>query len=101
LGEARHPSEGDHLVLDNIKYYAKYGYKDYGIIYMSCKQGAGGGFSAWVASITRYGTGAALMWMLENPDELSGRMLIVVQWIDANWDNAVDPSEIVVIKTIP
>ena len=47
-------------------------------------QGARGGFSAWVAGITRYGTRAVLMWMLNNPDELSGKMLIVVQWVDAD-----------------
>ena len=88
--------EGNELRIKDATYTAEYGNLDYGVIYVSCE-----GLTTWVAGVTRYGTGAALMWMLENPDELSGRMLIVVQWIDANWDNAVDPSEIVVIKTIP
>ncbi len=54
-----------------------------------------------VAGITRYGTRAALMWLLNHPDEANGKLLIVVEWVDANHDQQVQEVEIRVIHGLP
>ena len=83
--------EGNELRIKDATYTAEYGNLDYGVIYVSCE-----GLTTWDAGLTRYGTGAALMWMLENPDEL-----MAVEWIDGNNNGQVDPQEIRAIYTLP
>ncbi len=77
-------------------YTSDYSVRDYGVILMDCKDTV-----IRVAGINRFGTRAALMWLLNHPSEMSGKVLVVVQWEDLNWDHIVQEGEIRVIYRNP
>ncbi len=69
--------------------------REYGLVYFDCQ------FTrVMVTGTSVVGTRAALMWLLNHPDEASGKLLIVVEWVDANYDHQVQDSEIRVIHQI-
>ncbi|MEM3740649.1 MAG: ABC transporter substrate-binding protein [Candidatus Korarchaeum sp.] len=68
------------------KYESKYGSLDYGIATLIDKD-------LYVAGTSRFGTEAALLYVLKNKVE-SGT--IVVKWQDTNRNGAVDPNEVTV-----
>jgi len=78
-------------------YQAIEGERDYGLVYINCQ----GNFTTWVAGATKYGTRAALMWLLNHPDEMKGHILVAVEWVDLNGDGVVRDWEIRVIYTLP
>jgi len=41
------------------------------------------------------------MWLLNHPDKASGKLLVVVEWVDANYDHQVQDEEIKVIYEVP
>ena len=88
--------EGNVLRVKDQVYTAAYGEKDYGAILLDCDN-----MVVRVAGVNRFGTRAALMWLLNHPDEASGKLLIVVEWVDANYDHQVQDSEVKVVYEIP
>ncbi len=85
------------LIIGEKEYLAVKGERDYGLVYINC----GGNFTTWVAGATEYGTRAALMWLLNHPDQMKGHILVAVEWVDANGDGVVRDWEIRVIYTLP
>ena len=85
------------LIIKTARYDAKWGERDYGLIYLNCHEN----FTTWVAGVTRYGTRAALMWLLNHPDEMKSHLLVAVEWVDANGNGHVEDQEIRVIYTLP
>ena len=47
-----------------------------------------------IAGITRYGTKAGLLWLLNNFSALDRERVILVKWVDLNGNGDVDPGEI-------
>ncbi|GEM_PF-2610834 len=88
--------EDNTLRVKDQVYTATYGEKDYGAILFDCDN-----MVVRVAGVNRFGTRAALMWLLNHPDEASGKLLIVVEWIDANYDHQVQDGEITVVYEVP
>ncbi len=88
--------EGSTLRVKDIIFEAIYGEKDYGTILFDCNN-----MVVRVAGVNRFGTRAALMWLLNHPDKASSKLLIVVQWIDSNYDHRVQDEEITVVYEIP
>ena len=70
--------------------------REYGLVYFDCQLSR-----VTVTGTSVVGTRAALMWLLNHPDEASGKLLIVVEWVDANYDNQVQDSEIRVVYEVP
>ncbi len=85
------------LTIKTVEYQAEWGKKDYGLVYINC----GGNFTTWVAGVTRYGTRAALMWLLNHPDQMKSHLLVAVEWVDTNGNGRVEDQEIRVIYTLP
>ena len=85
------------LSIKGKKYWAIEGEVDYGVIYLRC----GVNFTTWAAGVTRYGTRAALMWLLNHPNDMKKHLLVAVEWIDSNGNGLVEDSEIRVIYTLP
>ena len=88
--------EDSTLKVKDHTYTAVYGEKDYGTILFECDN-----MVVRVAGINRFGTRAALMWLLHHPDKASGKLLIVVEWVDANHDHQVQDEEITVVYEVP
>ena len=88
--------EGNALKVKDQAYTASYGERDYGTILFDCDN-----MVVRVAGVNRLGTRAALMWLLNHPDEANGKLLIVVEWVDANHDHQVQEGEIRVIHELP
>ncbi len=64
----------DHLLLNGSKHLAARG-RDFGLIHVTCKEG----YTPRVAGVTKYGTRAALTWLLENPEEMRDKILVAVE----------------------
>ncbi len=73
-------------------YTSEYSMRDYGVILVNCDD-----LVIRVAGVNRFGTRAALMLLLNHPERVSGKLLIVVQWEDLNWDHVVQEGEIRII----
>ncbi len=86
------------LQVGERRYHAELGVRDYGLIYLSC---SGDRLTIRVAGLTRYGTRAALLWLLNNPGGVDGKALVVVEWTDMNSDGKVEIGEISPIITEP
>ncbi len=70
--------------------------KEYGVIYFCCKTG-----NVIVTGTSPTGTRAALMWLLNHPYEIEGKLLIVVEWVDANHNLGVQNSEVASVYEVP
>ncbi|GEM_PF-2009800 len=68
---------------------SSYGHEDYGAIYVDSAHSI-----VRVAGITRYGTRAALYYLLNNKDILNADGLRIVRWVDLNGNREVDGWEI-------
>ncbi len=66
-----------------------YGHEDYGAIYVDSVHSI-----VRVAGITRYGTKAALSYLLNNRDLLNADGLRIVRWVDLNGNREVDAWEV-------
>ena len=85
----------DFIKIEGIT-YERDGSREYGLIHFDCQ------FSrVMVTGTSVVGTRAALMWLLNHPYEASGKLLIVVEWVDANYDHQVQDSEISIIHEVP
>lgn len=69
----------------NKTYTAVYGEKDYAVILIDYEND-----TIRVAGITRYGTRAGLLWLLDNYPYLRGKSLLVVEWTDINSNREVE-----------
>ena len=73
-------------------YRAVFGEEDYAVVYRECDSGV-----IRIAGITRYGTRAGLLWVLNNLDALvSGPKLRFLEWTDINGNGSVEPWEVLV-----
>lgn len=63
---------------------ATFGVRDYAAILLEANG------TVRIAGITRYGTRAGLLWLLQEYDLTAGRSLIVVEWIDLDGDGSVE-----------
>ena len=86
----------DTLTVAGHTYRAKFGSEDYGSILVDCDRNI-----IRVAGVNRFGTRAALMWLLDHPDKVSGHFLVVVHWKDLNHDGRVQDWEISLLYTTP
>ncbi len=84
------------LTVRNMTFFAHYSSKDYAVILIDCDT-----IMTRVAGITRYGTRAGLTWLLNFPDQAEGKRLVVVEWIDSNWNGLVEPNELKVVYSEP
>ena len=84
------------LTVKDMTFFAHYGSKDYAVILIDCDT-----LVTRVAGITRYGTRAGLMWLLNFPDQAEGKHLLVVEWVDSNWNGLVEPNELKVVYSEP
>ena len=74
-------------------YRATFGSRDYAVIYRDCTDSV-----IRVAGVTRYGTRAGLLWVLDHVDEvMGGPDLRVVVWEDLDGDHSVEPWEVSLI----
>ena len=74
------------------EYFASYGVEDYCVISLG-----DGGEVVRIAGVTRYGTRAGLMWLLNNPDAFLRGNLILLRWADSDGDGRVELGEIELI----
>ncbi len=86
------------LWINGTRFSASFGSEDYGIIYLKCRNGY---LTIKVAGITRYGTRAALLYLLSNPEEVNGKTLVVVRWMDTNSNGKVELGEVSPVISIP
>ena len=77
----------------NKTYTAVYGEKGYAVILIDYEDD-----TIRVAGITRYGTRAGLLWLLDNYPYLRGKSLLVVEWIDINSNREVELWEISLVQ---
>ncbi len=75
------------------EYAAVYGEKDYAVILIDYENDA-----IRVAGITRYGTRAGLLWLLDNYPYLRGKSLLVVEWMDINSNREVELWEVSLVQ---
>jgi len=83
------------LVSRGEAYEAKWGEEDYCAIII---RDVDGKVIVNVAGITRFGTRAGLLWLLNNKDEIKDATVIVLKWKDKNHNDKVELSEIVMIS---
>ena len=69
-------------------YLASYGKRDYAVIVYDCDS-----MRVWIGGITRYGTRAGLLWLLDHPDYVE-KGVVVVKW---EGEGEVRPWEITVV----
>ncbi len=86
------------LRINGTKFSANFGSEDYGIIYLKCEDGY---LTIRVAGLTRYGTRAALLYLLSYPDVVNGKILIILGWKDSNSDRKVELEEVIPLVSIP
>ncbi|GEM_PF-3120299 len=86
------------LELNGTKFTAHFGSEDYAVIYLKCENGH---LSIRLAGLTRYGTRAALLYLLNHPEEVSGKVLVVLGWKDTNSDGKVEVWEVFTLMTVP
>ncbi len=86
------------LWVNGTKYTASFGSEDYGVIYLTCEDGH---LTIRTAGLTRYGTRAALLYLLNNPEDVDGKVLIVLGWKDTNSDGKVELGEIFLLWSLP
>ncbi len=84
------------LNVESNIYTAEFAHKDYAAILLDCSKNI-----VRIAGVNRYGTRAGFMWSLNHPDKLGGKLLIVVEWVDSNWNQKVEDSEIRVVYSLP
>ena len=77
---------GCSLIVEDLgkRFNATYGVRDYAAILLE-EDG-----TVRIAGITRYGTRAGLLWLLQEYDLTPGRGLIVIEWIDMDGDGSVE-----------
>ena len=63
---------------------ATFGVRDYAVILLEADG------TIRIAGITRYGTRAGLLWLLQEYDLMAGRSLIVIEWVDLDGDGSVE-----------
>ena len=85
----------DSIVVNGTRLFAGEG-RDYGVVYVECDE-----HYTRTAGVTKAGTRAALMWLLENPWEMRSKVIAVVEWRDLNLNGAVESQEINVIFELP
>ena len=76
------------LVVNGRRFNASFGEVDYAVILLEADG------TIRIGGITRYGTRAGLMWLLQEYDFTAGESLIMVEWIDLNGNGEVDFWEI-------
>ena len=86
------------LWINGTRFPASFGSEDYGVIYLKC---GGGHLTIRVAGTTRYGTRAALLYLLNHPEEVNGKVLVVVKWMDTNSNGKVELGEVSPLTSIP
>jgi len=86
------------LRVNGTRYRASFGSEDYGIIYLKCE---GGQLTIRVAGLTRYGTRAALLYLLNHPEVVNGKVLIVLEWKDSNSNRKVELEEVLPLVSVP
>ncbi len=84
------------MAVNGSKFFSGEG-RDYGLVYVECK----GDHSTRVAGVTKRGTRAALMWLLENQSYMRGKIVVVVEWQDSNLNGRVEGKEIRVLYEVP
>ncbi len=85
----------DHVKTDSGTFTTAKG-REYGILYFDC-----GANNLIATGTSPLGTRAALMWLLNHPFEASGKLLVVVEWVDANYDHQVQDEEISAVHEVP
>ncbi len=86
----------DSIVVNGTKFFSGEG-RDYGVVYVECK----GNYTTRVAGITKVGTRAALMWLLENQWKMREKILVVVEWQDSNLNGLMEGQEINIVFELP
>ncbi len=84
------------LRAQGVEFQAEYGSRDYCVLALD----EGGGVIR-IAGITRYGTRAGLLYLLNNPGafEVSGDSVLLLRWDDSDGDGRVDLGEISVLMS--
>ena len=77
------------LELNSSVYRAVFGEVDYAVIYVDHDD-----MVVRIAGITRYGTRAGLIYLMEHPDLLGASGLYLIEWRDLNGNEDVDSNEI-------
>ncbi len=86
------------LQVNGTKYRASFGSEDYSAIYLKCEDGH---LTIRVAGLTRYGTRAALLYLLNYPEDVNGKALIILGWKDANSNGKVELEEVFPLISVP
>ncbi len=78
-----------------VEFAADYGVRDYCVIALTEGQ------VIRIAGITRYGTMAGLLYLLNNPNifDLSGDGILLLRWVDTNGDGLVELEEVFVLMS--
>ena len=71
------------------RYEAEFGRLDYCVLALEP-----GSMVVRVAGVTRYGTRAGLMWLMDHPDAFSEGNNVLLRWMDSDGDGEVDPWEV-------
>jgi len=79
---------GCSMLVDGQEFNATFGEVDYAAILLEVDG------TVRIAGITRYGTRAGLLWLLQEYDVIAGKNLIVLEWIDLNGNGEVEYWEI-------